>query len=233
MKDNFNYIMDKLIFPSEGGYSDHPRDPGGATNMGITIGTLRAYRGKAVTKADVRALTKDEAREIYRKNYWNKVSGDLLPDGVDAVTMDSAVNSGVGRGAYWLQRAVGAKVDRKIGAETLKMTEAATDTVTINRMCDDRMNFLRSLGTWPTFGKGWSRRVTELRAVALQMARNAPEREVEPVDTIEPDTPMVPTQPAPSSPVEGTGKVAGIAAVIGAAAMGVFALIERVWNWVF
>lgn len=171
--ENFEAVMEH-IFAFEGGYVDHPRDPGGATNMGITIGTLRDYRGKAVTKDDVRNLTKEEAREIYRKRYWDVIEGDLLPSGVDLCTMDGTVNSGPGRGARWLQRAVGASADGKIGAKTLAATDEADDTTTINRMCDDRMAFLRRLGTWGTFGKGWSRRVESVRSNALSMVQDEP-----------------------------------------------------------
>lgn len=168
--ENFELIMDQ-IFRHEGGYVDHPSDPGGATNMGITIGTLRDYRGTAVTKADVRSLTKAEAREIYRKRYWDVVSGDELPSGVDLCTMDSAVNSGPSRGARWLQRAVGADPDGAVGTRTLSAVEGVEPSVIVNRMCDDRMNFLRGLKTWPTFGRGWTRRVEEVRAMALELAK--------------------------------------------------------------
>lgn len=171
--ENFEAIMEH-IFRSEGGYVDHPSDPGGATNMGITIGTLRAWRGGTVTKADVRALSKDEARQIYRKNYWDAVSGDELPSGVDLCTMDSAVNSGVSRGARWLQRAIGADPDGMIGTRTLAAVEAADPSLTIERMCDDRMNFLKGLRTWPTFGRGWQRRVDSVRAEAHKLRQSIP-----------------------------------------------------------
>lgn len=189
--ENFETIMDH-IFRHEGGYADHPSDPGGATNMGITIGTLRAYRGKEVTKADVRALTKEEAREIYRRNYWDRVEGDLLPGGVDLCVMDAAVNSGPARGARWLQRAVGATPDGKIGTKTLAATDQADDATTINRMCDDRLAFLRGLRTWSTFGKGWSRRVESVRRNALALVEvqsivSAPSIPPPPVRPVDPE----------------------------------------------
>jgi lysozyme family protein len=194
MRENFERIMDE-IFKHEGGYVDHPRDPGGATNMGITFATLRAYRGKAITKADVKALTKAEAREIYRKNYWNKVSGDDLPSGVDLCTMDGAVNSGPSRGVRWLQRAVGANADGQIGPKTIAAADEAPLAQTINRMCDDRMNFLRGLGTWSTFGTGWTRRVTSVRKVALELAKlptyTPPEPIVEPALPFDPPLPPI------------------------------------------
>lgn len=170
--ENFDRIMDE-IFRHEGGYVDHPSDPGGATNMGITIGTLRDWRGRAVTKQDVRSLTKAEAGEIYRKRYWDAVCGDELPSGVDLCAMDSAVNSGPSRGARWLQRAVGADADGKIGTKTLAAADAADPITTVQRMCDDRLAFLKGLGTWGTFGRGWARRVESVRSEALALARDS------------------------------------------------------------
>lgn len=197
--ENFPTIMDH-IFRFEGGYVDHPRDPGGATNMGITIGTLRAYRGgSAVTKDDVRGLSKAEAMEIYRKNYWNAISGDELPSGVDLCTMDGAVNSGPSRGARWLQRAVGAEADGKIGTQTLAKAEAADARTTVERMCDDRMGFLRGLSTWATFGKGWKSRVDSVRSLALQL--------VEEPHTVAPEAPV--TAPAPAATGSPTSKATG------------------------
>lgn len=199
--ENYPSIMDH-IFRFEGGYVDHKADPGGATNMGITIGTLRAYRGgTTVTKDDVRGLSKAEAMEIYRRNYWNAICGDELPSGVDLCTMDSAVNSGPSRGAKWLQRAVGANPDGKVGSQTLARAEAADPKLTVERMCADRMSFLKGLGTWPTFGKGWSSRVEAVRSLALQLADN-PEH-VAPT----PEAPV--TETKPTSTGSTTSKASG------------------------
>jgi len=162
------------VFKHEGGYVDHPRDPGGATNLGITHLTLAAHRGRKVTKADVKALGKQEAENIYRKSYWAKVHGDHLPYGLDLVAMDGAVNSGPSRGAKWLQRGVGAKADGKIGGQTIEAARAA-DVGAIERACDARMSFLRGLKHWGTFGKGWSRRVASVEAVGTRMWLTAAE----------------------------------------------------------
>lgn len=164
---NFPHVM-KEIFKHEGGYVDHPRDPGGATNLGITHLTLAAARGHKVTKADVKALGKQEAENIYRKSYWAKVQGDHLPYGFDLVAMDGGVNSGPSRGAKWLQRGVGAKADGKIGGQTIEAARRS-DVGGIERACDARMSFLRGLKHWGTFGKGWSRRVASVEAVGTRM----------------------------------------------------------------
>lgn len=154
----------------EGGYVDHPRDPGGATNMGITRGTLAAWRGRAVSKQEVRDLTKEEVGAIYRRNYWNPVQGDNLPDGMDLVAYDGGVNSGPARGAKWLQKGLRVAADGKIGKQTLSAAINTRDGVTaIQRACAARMGFLRGLRTFSTFGRGWSRRVAEIEAEAVAM----------------------------------------------------------------
>lgn len=167
-QDNFERCVAK-IFDHEGGYVNHPKDPGRATNMGITIGTLSDWRGKPATVADVKALTRAEAREIYRARYWNAVRGDDLPAGIDLVTFDPAVNSGVRRGAQWLQRALGATPDGKIGPITVSAARAADAVTVIKRACQIRMGFLTGLKTFSTFGRGWSRRVAEIEAAAVAM----------------------------------------------------------------
>lgn len=163
----------QLVLKHEGGYVDHYADPGGATNLGITIGTLSSWLGRPATKAEVKALKVADVAPIYRRGYWDKVRGDDLPAGVDYAVFDAAVNSGPGRGAKWLQRAVLVPADGVIGPETLKAAAAADPAVTINRICDDRLNFLKALPTWKTFGKGWSSRVAGVRAEALKMAAAA------------------------------------------------------------
>jgi len=165
----FDRCMD-VTLKWEGGYVDHPRDPGGATNMGITHITLAAWRGRRVTKAEVRALTKAEAKEIYRARYWDKVRGDDLPPGFDLVAFDGAVNSGPRRGAEWLQKALGVTPDGVIGPKTIAAAQAADPAMTINVAMDIRLSFLKRLNTWNTFGKGWGNRVADIRANALRMA---------------------------------------------------------------
>lgn len=175
MRENFDRCMEH-VFASEGGYVDHKHDPGGATNMGITHKTLASWRGRPVSKQDVRDLTKSEAKAIYRANYWNPVKGDSLPAGLDLVAFDGAVNSGVSRGSKWLQRALEVSQDGRIGPETLRAAIAADPVNTINRACMHRLDFLRGLSTWAHFGRGWERRVIGVRETALSMAEKpAPE----------------------------------------------------------
>lgn len=160
----------KLILKHEGGYVDHPLDPGGATSRGITRATLAAYRGRPVSKAEVMALGEAEAGGIYRKLYWNAISGDELPAGVDLVVFDAAVNSGPGRAARWLQLALGLQPDGMVGPRTINAARQGDARTLIADFSRQRLGFLQRLGTWRTFGRGWARRVRETESAALGLA---------------------------------------------------------------
>jgi lysozyme family protein len=181
------------VLKHEGGYVDHPSDPGGATNMGITHKVLAAWRKVSpywkLDKSEVKKLTKAEAAAIYRANYWDKIKGDELPSGVDYAVFDYAVNSGPARAAKALQKIVKAKVDGAIGPETIGLTKGLPASDTINALCDERMTFLQRLSTFGVFGKGWTARVKGVRKLALQMAAGG---------TVEPQEPV----PAPSAPTD-------------------------------
>lgn len=176
MKGNFGECL-KFTLKYEGGYADHPSDPGGATNFGITRATLARWRGKPVSKAQVKALTKDEAAKIYERYYWRPIRGDELPVGVDLVTFDFAVNSGVSRGAIALQRSANVADDGKIGPVTLKAVNDLSASVLIDRVCAERLAFLTRLKTWRVFGKGWKRRVDACETAAAAMhAKRGPDK---------------------------------------------------------
>lgn len=160
------------ILEAEGGFVDHPNDPGGATNMGITFNTLKSWRQPdSITVDDVRNLTEDEAKQIYRANYWNAIGCDDLPDGVDLVTFDFGVNAGPGRSVKTLQRVIGVKDDGAIGPITLAAVAAVEPEHIVRRFGELRMEFYRRLSTFPTFGKGWARRVQKVEAQALALLR--------------------------------------------------------------
>lgn len=216
---NFDAVMAE-IFKHEGGYVDHPADPGGATNLGVTFAVLQKWRGKPITKADVKALTKKEATEIYRKNYWNPTKCDDLPAGVDLVMMDGSVNSGIGRGPKWIQAAVGATQDGNVGTMTLRSVMAAKPAEVINRACDVRLSFLKGLKTWPTFGKGWGRRVEGVRKRALEMANAKPVEAPMKLATVNLPTGESTITVPPKKVDHGTTVVAG-AGVLGAALLAV------------
>jgi lysozyme family protein len=114
-------------------------------------------------------MTIAERDAIYRKKYWTGSRCDDLPAGVDYCVFDGSANSGVAQSAKWLQRALGVTVDGHIGDHTLLAVKDADHAALVRSICDQRMKFLRSLRTFPTFGKGWTRRVNDVRATALGM----------------------------------------------------------------
>lgn len=169
MDRNFERAL-SLVLKHEGGWSDHPKDPGGATMKGVTLANFRRYIKPNATKEDLRRITDEQVATIYRRYYWDAVAGAELPGGIDYAVFDFAVNSGPARAAKYLQAVVGAKQDGKIGPATLRATRAMVRATVINDLCDRRMDFLRRLSTWGTFGKGWTSRVSGVRAEALKMA---------------------------------------------------------------
>ncbi|MCC0809556.1 hypothetical protein FPV16_25735 [Methylobacterium sp. W2] len=184
-----------LVLKHEGGYVDHPSDPGGATNLGVTIGTLSSWLKRPATKADVKALTRATVAPIYRKNYWDVLRCDEMPAGVDYAVFDFGVNSGPKRAAMALQRAIGVADDGIIGKVTIANIATRPVDQIIERLMADRMTFLRRLSTWQTFGKGWTSRCDGVLREALAMAHAAPI-----------PTPPVTVAPIPSPP-QGEGSV--------------------------
>ena len=196
--ENFGRAL-SLVLKHEGGYVDHPADPGGATNRGITLATLSTWRGRKVTKAEVKALTVEEASAIYRANYWNVVKGDDLPAGVDLAVFDFAVNSGPARAAKHVQALVGTAADGVIGPKTLAAVKAKDPKDIIRRLTRSRLDFLSRLPTWPTFGRGWRARVLGVEREALAMAGEAPAPvPIPPPPDIEPAPAPVPQPAQPS-----------------------------------
>lgn len=166
------------VLRQEGGFSNHPLDPGGATNMGITRRTLARWRGVSpwwrLPAGDVRALARPDVVPIYRSLYWDRCNASAVPKGLDLALFDYAVNSGPERAIKALQGVVGALPDGFIGPLTLRAIGARVAVAgvagLIMALCDARLNFLQRLAITATFGPGWSRRVAEIRAAALEMA---------------------------------------------------------------
>ena len=159
----------RRVLVHEGGYSNHPSDPGGPTNWGITIHDARAYWKTEATAADVRSMPVEVAKDIYRSKYWDAMRCDDLPAGVDYAVFDYGVNSGIGRAVRVLQRLAGTNVDGEVGPDTIAATARTAAVKLINQICDERLAFLQGLETWGVFGKGWGRRVREVRVAALAM----------------------------------------------------------------
>ena len=172
MTDNFDTCFN-LMLAHEGGYVDHPKDPGGRTNLGVTQRVWEEWMGRPVTEKEMRALTPTMVKPLYKRKYWNVCRADDLVPGVDYVVFDCAVNSGVGRAIKLLQTCVGATPDGGYGSITAALVkEAESDPQRLIELyCAKRLDFLQSLKTFETFGKGWSRRVSEVKDDALKMLR--------------------------------------------------------------
>jgi len=169
MKATYARAM-KQIRLFEGGYVNHRRDPGGATNFGVTQAVYDEYRSsKRMPKQTIRLITETEVNDIYLTKYADKIRYDELPAGIDFATLDGAVNSGVSRGAKWLQTALGISADGVVGVKTVAAATAADALETIKTLYARRTGFLRGLSTFSTFGKGWLLRCATGEAVATRL----------------------------------------------------------------
>lgn len=157
------------VLKHEGGFVNHPDDPGGATNLGITQNVYDAHRVRGMLpRKSVKDITKEEASDIYFLEYFRPVWGPSLPEALAFQVFDGAVNSGVKRSIRWLQAAVGAAQDGQMGPKTLAAVEAADLEQTIENYLNLRLAFMKSLSTWKTFGRGWQRRIDENREYAKE-----------------------------------------------------------------
>jgi lysozyme family protein len=158
-----------FIFKAEGGYSDNPADPGGPTNYGITLATLRAYEGDPnLTADDVKKLTPAVAREIYRTAYWNRMQCGALPAGLDLEVFDFGVNSGPAESVKTLQGLVGVTQDGSVGPITLAAVGQFNVGDLIGRFAQARLAFYQSLNM-PEFEQGWATRVAQIQTAATKM----------------------------------------------------------------
>lgn len=169
MKENFDKSL-ALILKHEGLYIDHPQDPGGATMKGITLATFTDFKGRAMSKEELRAISDADVRAIYKSRYWDAVRADELKPGVDLLAFDMAVNKGVGRAAKLMQRAAGVPEDGALGPKSMAAINALDAADFIAKVSEARRDFYKSLKTFPTFGKGWLRRVDETEKEALHAA---------------------------------------------------------------
>lgn len=168
MKENFDAAL-KAVLHHEGGFVNHPADPGGMTNLGCTKKVWEEWVGHPVDEQAMRSLTPADVAPLYKKKYWDAVKGDELPDGVDYIMFDTAINSGPGRAVKFLQGCVGADMDGALGPKTLAAVKAADPKQLVEDYAKRRLSFLQDLPTWGTFGKGWGRRVAEVQNTASTM----------------------------------------------------------------
>ena len=169
MRQNFAEALQHVL-KHEGGFVNHPEDPGGMTNLGVTKKVWEEWVGHEVDEKTMRNLRPEIVAPMYKVKFWDKIKGDNLPTGVDYVVFDAAVNSGPGRAAKWLQACVGVDADGDIGPKTLAAVKAFDANQLIEDYAKRRLSFLMDLKTWQTFGKGWTRRVAEVQKTGLDMA---------------------------------------------------------------
>ena len=181
MNTNFEKSLAELL-KHEGGFVNHPSDPGGATNLGVTQAVWEDWIDRTVTEENMKALTPAKVAPLYKELYWDRIKGDKLPSGVDYCVFDAAVNSGVSRAVKWLQTAAGTAADGAIGPATLSAVEAQQPDALVKAYCATRLKFLQGLPTWATFGRGWGRRVAEVEAAALLLLTKNDDRSRTPGD---------------------------------------------------
>ena len=154
MKENFEVAL-KALLKHEGGFVNHPADPGGMTNLGVTKKVWEEFVGHAVDEQAMRSLTPETVAPLYKKRYWDAVHGDDLPSGVDLCVFDCAVNCGVSRSVRFLQHSVGAVEDGVMGPDTLARVTKSLPNKLIADFCAQREMFYKGLPTFGDFGKGW------------------------------------------------------------------------------
>jgi lysozyme family protein len=173
MTGNFQLCLEFLL-RHEGGFVNHPADPGGMTNLGVTKQVWEEWVGHPVSEKEMRNLTPSMVAPLYRKKYFDASHADDLVPGLDYAVFDCAVNSGVGRAIKLLQSCVGATPDGGYGSITSALVKKASSDPDrlVGVYCSRRLEFLTSLKAFPVFGKGWSRRVAEVKETALAMVTN-------------------------------------------------------------
>ena len=168
MANNFDHCLE-IILHHEGGYVNHPKDPGGETNLGVT---KRVYEEHGGTK-DMKDLTFEDVAPIYKKSYWDRVKGDDLHPALALCIFDFGVNAGTGRAAKFIQKIVGTAVDGGIGPNSLKKIDAYVEKHGIEDVVktyqSDRQKYYEKLKHFKTFGRGWTRRVNETTEAALKL----------------------------------------------------------------
>jgi lysozyme family protein len=182
MKHNFDQCMEWLL-EHEGGFVNHPDDPGGMTNYGVTAKTYQRWLSetrdladevddpwpKDITEAFIKGIPMDHVYQIYKQEYWNRVNADSLPSGIDWCVFDWAVNSGSGRSSRALQKAVEVTADGAIGPMTIRAVKSYDQEDLIEHFYQRRQQFYEGLKTFDTFGRGWSRRNKETRNQAIEL----------------------------------------------------------------
>ena len=157
----------QLLLKSEGGYSAHEADPGGRTNLGVTQAVWENWVGHVSGEKEMKSLTPEMVKPLYKKKYWDACHCDDLPSGIDYCVYDFACNAGVGRSIKTLQIAVGTIPDGSIGPKTLQAVANTPDL--IDKFSDEKVRFYKSLPTFSVFGNGWLNRIEHVKRDASLM----------------------------------------------------------------
>lgn len=230
------------LLKDEGGYTDHPSDPGGPTNFGITLADARRYWQGNATADDVRIMPQSVARKIYRERYWNAMRCDELPAGVDYAVFDYGVNSGIGRAGKVLRRVL--KMSDATSAVTNDVIAAAAKrnaSDLVVAICAERLAFLQGLKIFPVFGRGWTARVNGVRVAALAMAQGRTSVAAAPSETSAGKAVVSvknPAGPASAGAVIAAGAASAaatsrlqVALMVAATAALAAILIFLIWRW--
>jgi len=168
---DFKECLD-LVLKSEGGFVNHPSDPGGMTNLGVTKKVWEDFVGHPVSEADMRALTPEKVAPLYEQKYWRPTYCEVLPRGLSLLIFSMGINAGPGRGVKLLQSSIGCVADGVIGPRTMELIKSADVTDLIQKYSNARRDYYKSLKTFDVFGKGWLARVDREEKEALEMAKN-------------------------------------------------------------
>jgi lysozyme family protein len=178
MRENYDRSFE-LVVGHEGGFTDDRRDRGNWTSGKIGVGELKGTKygvsAMAYPDLDIRNLTLDQAKAIYKRDYWDKVKADDLPAGLDFLTFDCAVNHGISNGTSFLQQAIRASADGRVGPQTLTKASQADPRDALIEMAAIRGLFYSQIGTVKTYGRGWYRRQARTLAEALDFINRASE----------------------------------------------------------
>lgn len=172
MKRNFEAALAQTL-KWEGGFVNHPDDPGGMTNKGITANTYAEFTGRrlsTITEKEMKDLSDDLTKQIYKRKYWDAVKGDQLPDGLDVLVFDFAVNSGPARAIKELQQCLNVPVDGILGPITIKHISTFPIEQIIKEYVQARLDFVKQIKTFNTFGKGWTKRINGMEDFAKDLS---------------------------------------------------------------
>jgi lysozyme family protein len=176
MLNNWDKSFD-MVIAHEGGFTNDERDPGnklpdgrkGSTMLGCTQANWEKYIGHTVTQDDMKALKKEDVKPLYKRDYWDAVRGDDLPAGVDYAVFDFAINAGPAAARKMIQKALGVTADGSIGPATMKAIQDAEGKDLLEKFSHSKEAFYKSLSTFPTYGKGWLKRVADVQTSASTM----------------------------------------------------------------